>query len=76
MLIRELFQKDLEETATAGGTSAGAIATVSNPVHAHGQIPRDKNGVPKKKSKKKADGTVVNALDASDSFFGGKVAKR
>ena len=30
----------------------------------------------KKKSKKKADGTVVNALDASDSFFGGKVAKR
>jgi hypothetical protein len=49
---------------------------VANPVHAHGQIPRDKNGVPKKKSKKKADGTVVNALDASDSFFGGKVAKR
>ena len=51
MLIRELFQKDLEETATAGGTSAGAIATVANPIHAHGQIPRDKNGVPKKKSK-------------------------
>ena len=76
MLIRELFQKDLGETATAGGTSAGAIATVANPIHAHGQIPRDKNGVPKKKSKKKADGTVVNALDASDSFFGGKVAKR
>ena len=30
----------------------------------------------KKKSKKKSDGTVVNALDANDSFFGGKIAKR
>ena len=64
------------ETATAGATSAGNIATVANPVHAHGQIPRDKNGIPKKKSKKNADGTVVNALDANDSFFGGKIAKR
>ena len=29
MLIRELFQKDLEETATAGGTSAGAYSNCS-----------------------------------------------
>ena len=65
-----------KEEATAGATSAGAIATVANPAHAYGDIPRDKNGIPKKKSKKKSDGTVVNALDANDSFFGGKIAKR
>jgi hypothetical protein len=64
------------EVATAGGTTASDVSVVVNPVHAMGQIPRDKNGVPKKKSKKNSDGTVVNALDANDSFFGGKVAKR
>jgi len=72
MRIRDLIR----EEATAGGTTASDVSVVVNPVHAHGQIPRDKNGVPKKKSKKNADGTVVNALDASDSFFGAKVAKR
>lgn len=72
MRIRDLIR----EEATAGGTMASDVSVVVNPVHAHGKIPRDKNGVPKKKSKKNADGTVVNALDASDSFFGAKVAKR
>ena len=64
------------EVATAGATSAGNVATVANPAHAYGEIPRDKNGIPKKKSRKKSDGTVVNALDADDNFFSGKVAKR
>lgn len=72
--IKQMDQ--FKEEATAGATSAGSIATVANPVHAHGKIPRDKNGVPKKKARKNKDGTVVNALDAKDSFFGGKVAKR
>ena len=72
----QMQTQSIDEVATAGATSAGAIATVANPAHAHGDIPRDKNGIPKKKSKKKSDGTVVNALDANDSFFGGKIAKR
>ena len=72
MRIRQI----IGEVATAGATSAGSIASVANPAHAHGEIPRDKNGIPKKKSKKKSDGTVVNALDADDNFFGGKIAKR
>ena len=72
----QMQTQSIEEVATAGGTTAGDVSVVVNPVHAHGQIPRDKNGVPKKKSKKNSDGTVVNALDANDSFFGGKVAKR
>ena len=72
MRIRDLIR----EEATAGGTMASDVSVVINPVHAKGQIPRDKNGIPKKKSRKNADGTVVNALDASDSFFGAKVAKR
>jgi hypothetical protein len=72
----QMQTQSIDEVATAGATSAGAIATVANPAHAYGDIPRDKNGIPKKKSKKKSDGTVVNALDANDSFFGGKIAKR
>lgn len=69
-------KKGVKEQATAGATSSGNIAAVANPVHAHGEIPRDKNGVPKKKARKNKDGTVVSALDTNDSFFGGKVAKR
>ena len=72
----QMQTQSIEEEATAGATSAGNIAAVANPAHAYGQVPRDKNGVPKKKSRKNKDGTVQNALDVSDSFFGAKVAKR
>lgn len=64
------------ETATAGATSAGNIASVANPLQAKGQRPKDKNGLPKAPQKKKADGTAENALDIKDNFFGGKTVKR
>ena len=54
---------EILETATAGGSSAGSVATVANP----GALP--------KKQKKNKDGTVKNALDG-DSLMGGQVAKR
>jgi len=64
------------ESATAGATSAGNIASVANPLQAKGQRPKDKNGLPKAPQKKKADGTAENALDIKDNFFGGKTVKR
>tara|TARA_B100000900_G_scaffold132869_2_gene112500 strand:+ start:4807 stop:5025 length:219 start_codon:yes stop_codon:yes gene_type:complete len=72
MRIRQI----ISEVATEGSTNASAVPSVANPAQAYGEIPRDKNGIPKKKSRKKSDGTVVNALDADDNFFSGKVAKR
>lgn len=60
MKIRELL-----ETATAGSTSAGNIATVVNPHFT------------KKASKKGAKVVSKNALDAKDvSLFGGPPIKR
>ena len=64
------------ETATAGATSAGNIASVANPKQAYGHRKRDKNGVPKAPQKKNPDGTAKNALDISNSLMGGKTIKR
>jgi len=64
------------ETATAGATSAGNIASVANPSMAYGQRPKDSKGLPKAPQKKKADGTTVNALDMSNNLMGGKTVKR
>lgn len=63
MKIRELL-----ETATAGATSAGNIASVANPKVAYSK---------KTKQPKKKDGTAVNALDMKTSLFGeGNAIKR
>ncbi len=60
MKIREIF-----ETATAGATSAGNVATVVNP------------DFTKKASKKKAKVVSANALDTKNvSLFGGPAIKR
>lgn len=64
------------ETATAGATSAGNIASVANPSMAYGQRPKDSKGMPKAPQKKKADGTTINALDMSNNLMGGKTVKR
>lgn len=57
--------KELLETATAGSTSAGNIATVINP------------SFTKKASKKKAKVVSTSALDSKDvSLFGGPLLKR
>ena len=78
MLIKEI----LSETATAGGTSAGAIATVVSPHIAIGdEKARKKYGKgaspkpPKATQIKNSDGTVKNALDINTSIFGGAIKR-
>jgi hypothetical protein len=72
----QIYDSLKTETATAGATSAGAIATVANPTMAHGHRPKDKKGLPKAPQKKKADGTAVNALDMGNNLMGGATVKR
>tara|TARA_B100001057_G_C22826212_1_gene941543 strand:- start:1401 stop:1784 length:384 start_codon:yes stop_codon:yes gene_type:complete len=69
-------KKKKNETATAGATVAGNIASVANPKQAYGHRKRDKNGIPKAPQKKNPDGTAKNALDISNSLMGGKTIKR
>jgi len=68
---------DLDETATAGATSAGSVASVANPTAAYSKPKkRGKYGAPEAPQKKKADGTAQNALDLSNNLMGGKTIKR
>lgn len=60
MKIREIFA----ETASAGSTSAGGVATT---------ISTKKS---KTSTRKNKDGTVKNALDTNDNIFGNPVLKR
>jgi len=81
---------DLEESATAGATSAGNIASVEaphlSPGDARGKksyIGDPRTGVsgkkapkqPKAKQPKKKDGTAVNALDMKASIFGSPIKR-
>jgi hypothetical protein len=79
MKIHELF-----ETATAGATSAGNVATVVSPHLAIGKDRGKKSytgspgksgtkapDVPKAKQAKNPDGTAKNALDMNNNIFGG-----
>ena len=69
--------EQMEEAATPGATSAGAIATVANPITAYAKVKRDGKGVPKANQKKTPKGTAVNALDMKGaSLFGGNIQKR
>jgi len=63
------------ESATAGATSAGSIATVANPPSANAKIKR-KNGVPIAPQKKNKDGTAKNALELGNNLMGGGTVKR
>lgn len=54
---------EILETASAGGTSAGAVASVNT------------TNKKKKQQQKNKDGTVKNALD-SDNILAGKTVKR
>jgi hypothetical protein len=85
MKIREIF-----ETATAGSTSSGNIATVVSPHIAIGKDRGKKSytgspgksgtkapDVPKAKQAKNPDGTAKNALDINTNIFGsGSALKR
>lgn len=64
------------ETATAGATSSGNIASVANPSMAYGQRGKDSKGLPKAPQKKNKDGTAKNALDIDNGLMGGKTIKR
>jgi len=82
----------ITETATAGSTSAGNIATVDSPHISPGKSRGKKSYIgnpwggisgtkapkqPKIKQKKNKNGTAVNALDLKGtSIFGGKTIKR
>ena len=71
------YKESMEEAATPGATSAGAIATVANPITAYAKVKRDGKGVPKADQKKTPKGTAVNALDMKGaSLFGGNIQKR
>ena len=66
----------MQESATAGATSAGSVASVANPTAARAKIKRDKKGVPKAPQKTNPDGTAKNALDVDNNLMGGKPVKR
>ena len=71
-----MVRAGLAETATAGSTSAGNIASVANPVHAKQKITKKgKYGAPQAPQKKNKDGTAANALDANVSFFGAPIKR-
>ena len=72
----QIYDALKNETATAGATSAGSIATVVNPKQAYGHRPKDKKGLPKAPQKKNPDGTAKNALDISNNLMGGATVKR
>ena len=65
------------EEATAGGTSAGMVASVSSVVGAKRNVAKSgRYGAPKAPQKLNADGTAKNALDMKNNVMGGKTIKR
>jgi|TARA_B100001094_G_C18176848_1_gene798380 hypothetical protein len=76
MKISDIDNKVLDETATAGATSAGSIASVANPTAAKSKIKRDKNGAPVAPQLKNPDGTAKNAITLDKNLMGGKTIKR
>jgi hypothetical protein len=71
-----LKKENMGESATAGATSSGSIASVENPQVAYSKPRRDSKGVPKAPQKTKPNGTAVNALDMGASLFGKGAVKR
>jgi hypothetical protein len=71
---------ELLETASAGATSAGNIATVPNPHIAIGNVKQYGKGrnpkPPKVVTPKNKDGTAKNGLDSNISLFGQTTLKR
>ena len=73
MKLRDIFQ----ETATAGATSAGNIASVPNPTAAYSKPKKKgKYGAPKAPQATNPDGTAKNALDVDQGLMGSKTIKR
>jgi len=68
--------KEIIETATVGGTSAGGITPIANPTAARAKPKKTNNGAPVAPQATKPDGTVKNALDMPNNIMGGKPIKR
>lgn len=66
----------VSESATAGATSAGSIASIPSVPGAKRKVKKDKNGIPKAPQALNPDGTAKNALDVKDNIMGGKTIKR
>ena len=65
------------EEATAGGTNAGMVGSVSSVVGAKRTVAKTgKYGAPKAPQATNADGTAKNALDMKANVMGGKAIKR
>lgn len=90
MRLFELF-KEIKETATAGATSSGSIASIPNPHLSPGKARGKKSYIgnpmggrsgtkappqPVVKQPKKSDGTAKNALDMKNSIFGENPIRR
>ena len=75
-IYAELDRRGMNESATAGATSAGNVAAVANPTVANAKIKRDKNGVPIAPQAKNKDGTAKNALNLKKNLFSGEAVKR
>jgi hypothetical protein len=74
---KQLAKQRMSETATAGATSSGNIASVANPPSAKYKTKkRGKYGAPEAPQKKNPDGTAKNALDVDNNLMGGKPIKR
>ena len=68
---------EVKEEATAGGTNAGMVASVSSVVGAKRNVAKSgRYGAPKAPQKLNADGTAKNALDMKNNVMGGKTIKR
>jgi hypothetical protein len=65
------------EEATAGGTNAGMVGSISSVVGAKRTVAKTgKYGAPKAPQATNADGTAKNALDMKNNVMGGKTIKR
>ena len=67
------YYKDIYESASAGATSSGAVASVANPP---ARSKRKNNGTPEAPQLKNPDGTVKNALDLDNNVLGSRPVKR
>lgn len=67
--------KPFKESATAGATAAGNIATVSSVPAAYRKIKKGKNGLPKAPQATNKDGTAKNAIDTDINLMGGVIKR-
>lgn len=75
MRYLEFSKNSLTETASAGSTSSGNIATLGSVPATKRKIGKGKNGLPKAHQATNSDGTVKNALDISTNIFGGPIKR-